>query len=75
MVADFEEHGPATIAKVREERPADYLKIVASILPKELNVRTNPLEEMSDDELADGIAVLQALIAAQEDGEDPSTRH
>jgi hypothetical protein len=75
MVADFEEHGPATIVKVREERPADYLKIVASILPKELNVRTAPLEELSDDELERGIAILQGMIAAQGEGEDPSTRH
>jgi hypothetical protein len=75
MAADFEKHGPATIAKVRQERPADYLKIVASILPKELNVRTNPLEEMSDDELAAGIEILQSIIAAQGEGEDPSTRH
>jgi hypothetical protein len=75
MVADFEQHGPATIVKVREERPADYLKIVASILPKELNVKTNAVEELSDAELEAGIEILRAMIAAQEEGEDPSTRH
>src|SRR5688572_30232561 len=65
MGAAFEQHGPATIVKVREERPVDYLKIVVSIMPKELNVRTNPLEEMSDGELATGIEVLRSIIAAQ----------
>jgi hypothetical protein len=60
---------------VRSERPGDDLEIVASILPKELNVRTDPFEEISDDELAAGIAILQAMIAAQGEGEDPSTRH
>lgn len=65
MLADWEQHGVAAIEKVRETRPADYLKVVASILPKELNVNTNALGEMSDDELV-GIleAVKQQLIAS-----------
>ena len=71
MVADFEQHGPATIAKVCEERPADYLKIVASILPKELNVRTDPLEELSDDDLEAAIVILQAMIASPAEGDEP----
>jgi hypothetical protein len=29
-------HGITAIAKVRETRPQDYLKVVASILPKEI---------------------------------------
>ncbi len=72
---DFEQHGPASIAKVREERPHEYLKIIASMLPKELNVRTDPLEELSDHELEAGITILAAMIAAQEEGEDPSIKH
>ena len=32
---DFSEHGVAAITKVREDRPHEYLKVVASILPKE----------------------------------------
>lgn len=33
---DFAEHGPDVIATVRAERPQDYLKVVASTLPKEV---------------------------------------
>lgn len=33
---DFEEHGAKAIAEVREKRPQDYLKIVASLVPKQL---------------------------------------
>jgi len=51
MLADWEEHGAKTIAKVREERPQDYVKVVASILPKDVNVNVRPLEEMTDDQL------------------------
>ena len=51
MLADWEEHGAKTIAKVREERPQDYVKVVASILPKDVNVNVRPLEEMTDDQI------------------------
>ncbi len=51
MLADWEEHGAKTIQKVREERPADYVKVVASILPKDVNVNVRPLEELTDDQL------------------------
>jgi hypothetical protein len=72
--ADFEQHGESVIKEVRETKPADYLKVVASILPKELNVTTNAVEEMSDDELAAGIAALQSIIAAQTDGEGSASK-
>lgn len=36
MYADFTNHGVAAIVKVRDEKPDQYLKVVASILPKEI---------------------------------------
>ena len=33
---DFQKHGPEAIAEVREKRPQDYLKIVASLVPRQL---------------------------------------
>lgn len=35
---DFAAHGEAAIRLAREERPAQYLQIVASLMPKDLNV-------------------------------------
>ena len=35
---DFEVHGEPVIARVREENPAAYLKVVASLVPKQLGV-------------------------------------
>jgi hypothetical protein len=77
MQADFAEHGAATIKQVREEKPADYIKVVAGILPKELNVRTEALEEIAEDELAAAIVILRSAIAAQQagGGADPETKH
>lgn len=76
----FNKHGPATIETVRQERPHEYLKVVASILPKELNVRTDALDEMSDNDLAamlDTIrsAVLAGAFAASGSGSEETPRH
>lgn len=39
--ADFEENGVEAIAQVREEKPDQYLKVIASILPKEIEMGEN----------------------------------
>lgn len=57
LAEDFKEHGEGVIKIVRAERPAEYLKIVASILPKEfLFSEAGPLDDMSDEELEAFIA-------------------
>ena len=49
---DFEEHGSAVIQQVRQERPEIYLKVIASLVPRELHFKSaNAFEGMSDDEL------------------------
>jgi hypothetical protein len=58
------EHGVTAIEKVRQERPADYLKIIASIIPKELHVKEQSLEDMSDEELFATIDSIRSLIPA-----------
>ena len=51
LYQDWQANGAETIARVREERPQDYLKVVASILPKDVNLRRSPYEDMTDAEL------------------------
>ena len=47
LQSDFAEHGVDVIAQVRAERPHDYLKLIASVLPKDLNVEWNsPVDPM-----------------------------
>ena len=49
---DFAEFGPDVIRKVRETRPAHYLSLVVSLLPRQLQVeRSSPLAELTDAEL------------------------
>jgi hypothetical protein len=60
---DFEQHGVEVIEAVRTERPADYLKIIASTVPKELNVSASSLDDLSDEDLCDALDAVRALIA------------
>lgn len=53
LCADFELHGKSVIETVRKEKPDQYLKVVASILPKELTIETNPFQDMTDHELVE----------------------
>lgn len=64
MADDFEVHGAAAIQNVRETRPQDYLKVVASILPKIISVKSDELENQTDDELRAAYArEVRKLIA------------
>lgn len=75
LLADWENHGSETIEQVRKERPADYLKVVASILPKDVNVNVRPLEEMTDDQLRKQVEQLLAElgpVAAFATGRNPA---
>jgi hypothetical protein len=62
MHEDFQEHGKSVIATVRAEKPDQYLKVIASILPKDLNVNVNNLNDLSDDELRSRIRDLETVI-------------
>jgi hypothetical protein len=64
---DFEQHGVEVIAKVREEQPAQYLKIAADLLPKEatLDIDVNILGSVT--------SALEAFrVAAGLLGADPA---
>ena len=76
LYADWLAHGVATIEKVRAARPADYLKVIASMVPKDLNMKVSAFESMTDDELDAAIARLLVERADDVEGErPPSTEH
>ena len=64
LLEDFEEHGASTIASVRDGDPAAYVRIVASLVPKDFEVAVRPvsIERMSDDELMAIIAQDRARL-------------
>lgn len=83
MYADWKEHGVATIEAVRTQKPDAYLKVVASILPRDLNLNVNKFENVSDDELVGRLRDLQSIIEpflakggdGNSGGAEETTRH
>jgi hypothetical protein len=63
---DFQEGGIAAIQAVRTERPHEYLKVIASLLPKELKVTTE--SDLTDDQLDQRIRQLAAAISLELNG-------
>lgn len=61
MQKDFEENGIEVIKIVRVEKPTEYLKILAGILPKEMLFSGDVVEELSDEELKGMIATVRRL--------------
>lgn len=51
LADEFEAHGADAIRICRVEDPATFVKIVASLMPKELEISDNRLKDVSDDEL------------------------
>src|SRR5436309_997509 len=52
LAADFAEHGAGVIKIARIEKPVEYLKVITSVLSKEVVVEQSVLSDISDDELA-----------------------
>jgi hypothetical protein len=61
---DFGKHGVEAIVEVRETKPDQYLKVIASLLPKDVNLNiTDDTSEMTDDELVERIGRLTSAVA------------
>ena len=62
MYESWEKSGKETIDRVREEKPDVYLKVVASILPQQLNVKVSEFDELTDEQLDTRIAALARAL-------------
>lgn len=65
LYADWAEHGVTALKDCREQNPAAYIKTVASLLPKDVNLNVNVAEQLTDDEIAVGLDAVRAAIAAR----------
>ena len=72
MADDFAEHGKAAIVQCRTEKPDVYVKVIASLMPRELEIK-QPLDDLSEDELIAGVAALQAFLGGSK--ADKATHH
>jgi hypothetical protein len=62
---DFAEHGEEAIKICRIERPSEYVKIVAGLMPKELDITNNTLTEIDDSELVGFIEYVRLQLAGR----------
>jgi len=66
LAADFKKHGAAAIEKVRKTQPADYMKICALLVPREMKVEhAGGVKAMSDEEIEQAIEAIQTMLAAR----------
>lgn len=64
MYAAWEEKGKDAIERVIAERPHEFIKSVASILPKEIEVKTTAVQELSDDDIATMLVAVRSAVLA-----------
>ena len=60
---DFAEHGVDAIRFVRADKPDQYLKIIATLVPKEGTLTINDMSEMTEGELVERLRDITATIA------------
>src|SRR5262249_55866643 len=66
LLRDFSRHGEKAIAKVRREQPGVWLKVIAMLIPREHKVQhSNPLKDLTDEELEAMIEYIETSLAAQ----------
>jgi hypothetical protein len=80
LAADFEEHGAGVIRIARVEKPVEYLKVIVSVLPRELIVEQSNLAELTDEQIAGYIGVLQQMqitnaAASTVEQDEAGTKH
>lgn len=60
---DFQEHGVKAIETMRAERPHEYVRVLASLLPKEFKIETT--SDMTDEQLDERIRALASVIGLE----------
>jgi hypothetical protein len=66
LLLNFRHEGKKAIEKVARNQPAAYVKILALLVPREMQVEhTNRIKQMTDEELEAAVELLQGMIDAK----------
>jgi hypothetical protein len=65
LVEDFEQHGEEAIKICRVEKPNEYLRVIAHLMPRELEISHNPIESIDDAELVATIEHIRVQLAGR----------
>src|SRR5262245_5681599 len=69
LLRDFRKHGEKAIAKVRREQPGVYLRCLTLLIPREHKIEhSNPLKDLTDEQLEAMIEYIEASLAGQAGG-------
>lgn len=76
----WKERGIAAIDQMIDEKPGDFVKVVATQMPKQLEMNANPLGDLTEDELTELLAVARQLVRSSTvdgsgDGTEAQTKH
>ena len=63
LFEDWKANGAETLLLVRQQRPHEYLKIIASLMPRDITVTAAPLADISDEDLGRLISEVKTLSA------------
>ena len=63
VLAAWETSGAQAITDMIADKPGDFVKMVAGLMPKEATLNIHDHSEMTDDELAERIRTLAAQLA------------
>ncbi len=63
LYAEWQEQGRDAIKKMAEKNPGDFVKVVASTMPKLVGLDSDPLTALSDAELREILEFLDKEIA------------
>lgn len=64
MYDAFQDKGKEAIDKVIKNRPHEFIRAIASLLPKEFTIKDATLDELGDNEITDLIAAFRAFASA-----------
>jgi len=68
LLLNFRHEGKRAIEKVARNQPAAYLKILALLVPREMQIEhTNRIKQMTDEEIEQAIEAIQTMLAARAD--------
>ena len=59
----WQESGQSCIAEMIADKPGDFVKLVATIIPKEATLNIHDHSELTDDELAERVRSLASQLA------------
>jgi Family of unknown function (DUF5681) len=72
LLADYQNHGRQAIERMRKKSPTAYIRMIASLVPKQVvDTAPNPLEHLTIEELNQLESYLESIANKGENGVDP----